>query len=545
MAVTLTDLVSYKRLVVAGNNEIWYEDIGVAAGTMVELTAANGDIDTTDQLDMFEAFQKVFVINGSNLKVADFINTVLDLGSGNEMTTPPGKGDLLTQTGTSATILVDFVDSTKRYIYGYVTSGTFNTTGDITQTTQADSNLDAMSPNPITATLDDATAKPHWYSCTVFPSIGSKTYGSLPNKAYLGCLYNGRCVLSGNPEEAHQWYMSRQYNPWDFAYLANDAQSPIRGGNTDAGELGDIIRALVPYKDDFLIFGCATSMWFMMGDPAAGGTIRELDLTTGIFGAKSWCFDGEGNFYFWGTNGIYVTTIPGAPVCISEQSLPNLVNDEAADPSTHRIILRYDRKRGGILICITKISDGSHSNYWYDLKTKGFFPESSASNSHSIYSGLYYPANAEDYRDLLVGCKDGYIRQFDVSTKNDDGTAIDSYVTIGPISLGGSPATEGKIGPIDVTLAGGGASGSETDSDNVDYKVFTADTASELIEKLVANGTPVFAGTIIGPGRRRGSKRTQSARGSYGGIRLGINNTAKKWIFECVDIGQKPTGRAK
>ena len=544
MPVTLTDLVSYKRLVTAGNNELWYEDIDVA-GTMIELTAANGQIDTTDMLTLFEGFQKVFVVNGSNLKVADFVNTVLDLGSGNEMTTPPGKGDLLTQTGTSATMLVDFVDSTKRYIYGYVTSGTFNTTGDITQTTQANSNLDAMSPNPITATLDDVTAAPHWYSWTVFPSIGTKTYGSIPNKAYLGCLYNGRCVLAGNPEKPYQWYMTRQFNPWDFAYVANDAQTPVAGGNCDAGELGDIIRALASYKDDFLIFGCATSMWFVMGDPAAGGTIRELDLTTGIFGAKSWCFDGEGNFYFWGTNGIYMTIIPGTPICISEQSLPNLVNDEAADPSTHRITMAYSHKRGGIKIAITKLSDGSHSNYWYDLKTKGFFPESSASNSHGIYSMIYYPANAEDYRDLLIGCKDGYIRQEDDSTKNDDGTAIDSYVTIGPISLGGNPGMEGKIGPIDVTLAGGAANGSETDSDNVDYKVFTADTAAGLIEKLVANSTPAFAGTITGPGRRRGSKQTQSVRGVYAGIRLGTNNATKRWIFECVDIGQKPTGKRK
>ncbi len=81
MAVTLTDVISYKKLVVAGNSEVWYE---MSAGTMTELNTSAYTIDTTDQLAMFEGYQKVFVVNGSKLAVADFINTKIDLGSGNE-----------------------------------------------------------------------------------------------------------------------------------------------------------------------------------------------------------------------------------------------------------------------------------------------------------------------------------------------------------------------------------------------------------------------------------------------------------------------------
>ena len=558
MPVTLTDLVSYKRLVAVGNSELWYEDINVAAGTMVELADANADIDTTDQLTMFEAFQKVFVVNGSNLKVADFINTKITCSA---LTDPPACGDILTQDqGSSkyAYMIVDFVNTAKTAIYGYAYyaggATAFITTADVS----SNDATATMDPNPIpNANISAITSSPHWYDWTVYPDIvlsvagfgqaagSTKSFGSMPNKAYLGCLYNGRPVLSGNPEESYQWYMVRQFNPWDFAYIANDAQTPVKGGNSDAGELGDIIRALIPYKDDFLIFGCATTISYMMGDPAAGGAIRELDLTTGIFGAKSWCFDGEGNFYFWGTNGLYATPIPGTPVCISEQSLPDLVSDEAADPSTHRIVLGYDRKRRGILIAITKLSDGSHSNYWYDLRTKGFFPESSASDSHGVYSMFYYPANDEDYRDLLVGCKDGYIRKFDSSTKNDDGTTIDSYVNMGPISLGNTPFTEGSIGPLDIVLGGGGSSGTETDSDDAAFKVFVNDTAAGLVEDLEANGTPVFGGTASGPGRRRGSKKLQSARGVYGGVRIGNNASGEAFIFECLSFGKQPKGRAK
>ena len=544
--MSLTDVISYKRLAAIGNNKFYYEDIGVAAGTMTELDTSSGAIDTTDQLAMFEGYQKVFIVNGSNFKVADFINTVLDLGSGNELTTAPGKGDLLTQAGTSATMLVDFVDSTKRYIYGYVTSGTFNITGDITQTTQADGTLDAMSPNPITATLDDVTSNPHWYDWTVYPTIGSVSYGTMPNKAYLACLYRGRNVLSGNPEYPFQWYMSRQAVPWDFAYLANDARSPVAGGNSDAGEIGDIIRALIPYKDDYLIFGCATSMWFLAGDAMEGGSLNELDLTVGIFGSQSWCFDGEGNLYFWGTNGIYMTTIPGTPKCISEIRLPNLVDSEAVDPSTHRITMAYARKRKGILICITKLSDGTNSNYWYDLRSGGFFPESYPDEC-GVYSAFYYAANDNDYRDLLVGCKDGYIRKFDSSAKDDDkgatDQAINSYVKFGPIPMSQDPDKQGKLSGLNLITAGGGASGSQSDSDSVNFKVYAENSAEKVIEKLSANTNPNMAGTFKAPGRRPGARRKQRVKGAYLGIRLDNIASTETWGFEKLTGTVLPSGR--
>ena len=546
MAVTLTDVISYKKLVVAGNSEVWYE---MSAGTMTELNTSAYTIDTTDQLAMFEGYQKVFVVNCSKLAVADFINTKIDLGSGNELTNPPAKGDTLTQATSNAKMVVDFVDSTNRYIYGYTISGTFVTTAGYTLT--SDNATATMSPS--TAPKPDVvTQPPHWYAWTAYPDVvltvggATKSYGSLPNKAYIGCLYRGRCVISGNPEFPFQWYMSRQTHPWDFAYVANDAGSPVKGGNSDAGEIGDIVRALIPYKDDFLIFGCATSMWFLAGDPTFGGSINELDLTVGIFGSQSWCFDGDGNFYFWGTNGIYVTLIPGTPECITEIKLPNLVNDEAADPSTHRITMVYARKRKGILICITKLSDGTNSNYWYDLRTGGFFPESYPDEC-GVYSAFYYPANSNTYKDLLVGCKDGYIRKFDSSAKDDDkgasDEAINSYVKFGPIPMSQDPDRMGKLSGLNLVTAGGGSSGSQSDSDNVNFKVYVENSAEKVIEKLSANTNPNMAGTFKAPGRRPGARRKQRVKGAYLGIRLDNIACTETWGFEKLTGTVLPSGR--
>ena len=527
----------------------------MAVGTMIELDTSSGAIDTSDNLNMFEALQKVFIVNGANLKVADFINTKLT--SSAEITTYlPAHGDILSQyqgvTNKYAYMVVDYISawaSSKHLIYGYAYyaggATAFTTSHDVKD---SDGNTVIASGN-----LTAVTAKPHWYDWTVYNG-NTDTYGTMPNKAYIGCLYRGRPVISGDPEYPHQWYMARQLNPWDFAYIANDAQSPVKGGNADAGEIGDIIRALIPYKDDYLIFGCATSMWFLAGDAADGGSINELDLTVGIFGANSWCFDGEGNLYFWGTNGLYKTTIPGTPKCVSEYKLPNLVNDEAVDPATHRITLAYDRVRAGILICITKLSDGSNSNYFYDLRTLdeagigGFFPESYPDEC-GPYSLFYYAANDSDYRDLLVGCKDGYIRKFDESAKDDDiggsDQSIDSYVQFGPLQIADDPKFEGKITGLDIISAGALPSGGSSDSNDVDCKLYVADSAEKIIEKLAADTNPNFSKTFVAPGRRRGSNIRRKIRGVYAGIKLGNNTAAETWGFEQLLIDGKKSGRLK
>jgi len=558
MAVSITPIVAYKRLIAAGNNEIWYEDLDVAAGTMIELDTSGGAIDTSDQLEMFENEQRVFVVNGSNLKVADFVNTKITVTA---MTAPPAHGDILTQDQTGgkyAYMVVDFVNTAKTLIYGYAYyaggATAFTTTHDIssnnaTATMQASGEA-AGDPIP-NAQITAVTAGPHWYDWTVYPDVvltldgSTKSYGSMPNKAYLGWNYRNRACLGGNPEAPFQWYMARQGNPWDWEYVANDSGTPVTGGNADAGELGDILRSGIPYKDDYLVFGCATSIWFIEGDPAAGGSINELDLSIGMFGSRSWCFGDDGLLYFWGTNGIYATSIPGTPVCLTQESLPSIVADEAVDPSTHRISLAYDRKRAGILVTITLLADGTNSNYWYSTLTKGFFPESYPEEC-GPYSLFYYDANDDDYRTLLVGCKDGYIRCFDDAEKSDDiggsDEAIDAYVLLGPQKLTKGNG-DGSIQSLNIISAGGKSAGTETDSDDIDYTVYTGRSAAEILENVDAAANARFTGTFTAPGLQKRNKTRRKARGRVAAVKLS-NDTADETIsFERLLVETADAGR--
>lgn len=515
-----------KKLVAVANGEVWYES---AAGTMTELAAATGDLTTTSgRLMACEAYQKVFFANGSTFKVADFNNARLDtadiLPGGS--TAVPVHGEVLTGNG-GAVMVTDFITGIDgdNSIYGRIISGAF-VNGEVV--------TGASGVSFTVKTPYGSLTTPFWYTWTPYGN-DTTTYGTMPADATIAVLYRGRIVLSGNKYYPYQWWMSKLGDPWDYATTGTTAISAVAGGSSDAGELGDVVIALIPYKDDYLIFGCASTMWYLAGDPMEGGVINELDLTVGIFGPRAWCFDGSGNMYFWGTNGIYKTTIPGTPECINEIRLPNLINDEGADPTTHRITMAYDRRRTGILVCITKMSDGTNSNWWYDLRSGGFFPESYPEEC-AAYSLFHYAATNNSYKELLFGCRDGYIRKFDTAAKSDDigasDEAINSYVILGPISLSEDPDRYGKLTLPNLITAGGASDGSQSDSNNVAYKIFTADTAEELLELISANGNPVIGGTFLAPGRSSRNKRTQKTKGVYLGIRLENTTLDESWGFE-------------
>ena len=501
-----TNVLFSKKLTAIANNQFFYESI---AGTMSVLSGSTAadELDYNDGMDMVEAYEKMFVVNGGRFKVADFGNTMIETDDIKDTaagaTSYPLRGVIITGAG-GAQMIVDYIDAIDgaAKIYGNKINSTAFVDGELVSGTNSDSTVVKLDIKAGTT----ETAGPHWYNWTVYG--GDTAFGALPTFATVIKLYRGRIYITGDRYNPHQWYLSRQGNPWDFNYAATDAQSPVAGNNADVGEIGDIQVAAIPYKDDFLIMGCTNSMWLLAGDPMEGGSLDPLDLTTGIYGPKAYCWDGEGNLYFWGVNGIYKMTIPGTPQCISQVRLPNIVADEAIDPSTHRIVFAYDLERVGITIFITNVSTDANSNYFYDLRTGGFFPDSYPT-SCSVHSAFYYNAEDGDYRKLLLGCTDGFLRYFNPSKKDDDAgaagdMAINSYVKFGPIPLAPGPDKQGVISGLNMVSAGGAASGSQSDSDDVEFSVFTARSAAEVIEKLSADTGPNFAGTFSAPGIRMG-----------------------------------------
>jgi hypothetical protein len=525
----------YKMLVAAANNNFYFTAtdrdgfLGVLWG--IEFGAEPYSfLDTSNPVSIFAGFQKCYIANEAILKVVDFDNikiTTTDLGASIH------RGNILTGGTSGAMMSVDYITSDSineaSVIYGHGLNVNIFDTEVVTGT---NNDGDAISFTCGTQTKPE----PHSYDWTVFGG-NTDTYGSLPDKATIGCLYRGRAVLSGNEDYPFQWYMSRQANLYDWNYASGDSQSAVAGGNADAGEIGDVVTALIPYKDDYLIFGCADSIWALRGDPAAGGSLNEISLTTGIYGPTSWCWDANDNMYFLGSGGIYVMPPPfGIPENISSTRLPRLLIDWELNPKIYRVSMAYDRDRHGLFICRTKLSDGINKNLWFDLRTKGFFPETYPALA-SGYSLYYFESTLKDYRGLMVGCKDGYIRCFKDDKKSDDtddgDVAIDSYVVFGPKLIAPSTEQYGKLISFSVTTS--------ENTGNFYYKIFVDNKAEGIITQLAASPlAPAIAGTTtVSP---RPIKLCQKAKGTYLALKVGNDTLDKTWSMEVITGQIKKAG---
>lgn len=504
------------------------------AGTMTVLTASIDGIDTSDQLEVATAYQKVFIANGSNLKVTDFANTRLTVTL---LTTPPTRGATVTQVSSTATMVVDYVysDATYSYIYGYVTSGTFVTTTSNT--------LSGGSMSPTNLVPSNVNGPPNWYTWTPYNN-NTTTYGTMPTKAYLVAVYRGRLVLSGHPDYPYRWWMSRVGNPFDWLYVDNDPLSPNSGGTGEVGEIGDMIRCLISIRDDYLIMGKTSNVTLLRGDPCSAGSMDLLTSASGIFGARSFCFDADNTLYFMGEGGIYSLSRDFSDLkCLSILPLPNLIKDEDLDTSVHRITMNYDREREGLFISITTLADGHNSCYWYDLRTQGFFPESYP-HEDGCYSSFYYDANNKDYCGMLIGCKDGYIRVHGNTTKSDntgtESSAISSYMTLPILSLSDNLSKEGKLTSLTFDLAGGASSGTFSDTDQVDYAIYPGPDAETVLEDIKDGATAQTSGTLTGTGRQ--NKIRDRVRGTYLALRLSNSTVDKTWAVNRISATIEPYG---
>jgi hypothetical protein len=297
-----------------------------------------------------------------------------------------------------------------------------------------------------------------------------------------------------------------------------------------------------------MIFGCASSMHYLQGDPAVGGELHSVDDFSGIFGAHSWCFDKKGDLYVFGADGL--SRIKKGTMFLenlSLLSLPTLVKDEAANPATHRITLGYDFDRDAITICITLLADGSNSDYYFDIKGMGFFPETYP-NECGVYCQLYYPSNVTANADLLHGSKDGYIRKFDDTKKDDDigitDQAIASSVLMPIQDLDEEDGDgKGRMNSLTLETSGGGSGGSSSDTDGVTLDVHVGDNAEKLVEKVRDGGTPIITRTYAGPGRQK--RLRDKANGKWLGILLKNSTIAESWSLSKLSVNTKLAGRIK
>jgi len=345
--------------------------------------------------------------------------------------------------------------------------------------------------------------------------------------------YRGRIVLAGLVESPYNWYMSAVGNPNDWNYspdTVTDTQA-VAGNNSDAGELGDVITAIIPYSDDLCVFGGDHTLWMLRGDPAAGGVMDNISYQTGILGPDAFTWDETGVLYFFGVGKFWRMIPGGQPEPISNGRLDSTL--ASIDPTDKVVRLLWDRDRQAchIFVCpLTEPDSGSQpEHYVWDRRTDSFWKDEFPATIGPVCVSVWDSASPTD-RAVLLGGFDSYIRKFSGDSSDDDGTPIQSYVDFTTLTPHG-PLANSRLIEI-VPIFG-------QDSGPVALSVFAASTPQSVVE----SSTPSFKKTITAG---RNTSVRQRVNGNAFRVRLERDGTTSgTWSMESMAAILEASGKTR
>ncbi len=297
------------------------------------------------------------------------------------------------------------------------------------------------------------------------------TEGTVPTGCVVGCIYRDRLVLAGGDNAI---YMSRQgdYTDWDYGVVAGAPGQPVAFQLGEAAEIGETTKALIPFRDSYLLAATKYSLWVVQGDPAAGGSLKNVSRGIGIIGKTAWCSIQDGvvgdrvvkyGVIFLATDGLYLVTPSGDGLTrISGDRIPKELID-IADSVT--VSLVYSPEEQGVWIFLTP-SSGTGTHWFFDTVRLAFWSVALQEN-HQPVSAVWHNGS------VVLACQDGYLRS--IGGDDDDGEDIESHVLLGPFRTAAA-GTFGRINTLRARLAE--SSGAAT------WFLVTGDTA----EEACANG---------------------------------------------------------
>jgi len=366
-----------------------------------------------------------------------------------------------------------------------------------------------------------------WKASTASLTPYTATTGSVPVGCHAIACYRDRIILAGDGTPG--FYASRQGDPYDFNYGASDLD-PARaysGVLSTAGGTGVPIHAVVAFADDFLVFGCRNELWVMLGDITYGGVIVNRSREIGILSRTAWCRLPDGTMVFLSAGGLYAIA-PGSggfPVRVSDAIPRELLG---VDPLSTTITMAYDLYDQGIHIYLTPDSTSGLPTHWFlDWNTKSFWPVRFGANSFDPTALLAFrKIGSGSHSDVLLGCRDGYIRRYSDSASTDDGTPILSNVMIGPLRPGGSMAQDGNLTEMIANLT--------RDSGSVNWALYVGETPEDALRSSARQ-----VGTWSGGHNRRVRPRV---RGNA--IYLQLQSGAP-WELEELMVSMQPAGQRR
>jgi hypothetical protein len=395
--------------------------------------------------------------------------------------------------------------------------------------------FDAVERNG-TIYLADSTLR-QYDPITGVVSTVQATAGVIPTACPRVCLYRDRIILGGVD---NVWYASRQSDPTDWAFGADmgDVGRAVAGQVSDAGKVGDVIQAMIPYSDDSLLFATRNELWMLKGDPA-DGVMRQVSNSVGIIAPGAWAKSDDGVIAFLSFDGVYVMQLGSqkAPERYSAENLPaSLVN--VATSGKH-VTMAYDARGRGFHLFITP-ETGNGEHWWLDVENKAIWPVVMPTGMQPMTAARLQ--GSAGLPEVILGCRDGYLRKFSDSAVTDDGAEFESHVAIGPVRLATNDIDDALLAEIHGILAANTGT-------SVVWRVIMAASAEEAADLAEAGIKADLAGTTISGvaaegawGEGRNSTDRCRCRGAWAVIWL---YSTTKWAFEAVAIVTQQLGRLR
>ncbi len=366
--------------------------------------------------------------------------------------------------------------------------------------------------------------------------------GTLPEQCQLITRYLGRVVLARPQDNVEIFYLSRIANPLDWDFGADPvATTAIAGTDPSIGAPADAIRALITTGDDYLLFGCQSSLYVLVGDPAYGGRVFHKTDRTGVVGPHAWAYDEHQRLFFLGNGGLYTMAGPNdMPENISGRRMRGIL--DRVDLEDVKIHVRYEAFRKELHIYMTPDDESTGTHVIYSIPDNAFFLDE-YQTGHQPTAAVELDGAEDNDRRIMIGGTDGYVRRWDDDETGDDNEEIDSWYQSGPI--------EGKNGGVEVLLEeihgfpGSGTAATQIlndDSSKVDYYWFVADTPQELLN--FGWDDAVTTGTLFASDAYDAAIGIRRAGGAHM-VRVRQTSKTSTWSLERLTARFKEKGRRR
>lgn len=505
-----------QRLVASAGGTLYYED------TLGTLSALGGNVDLGSdfQLQADSRAQKLYIADFDKARIASTGASGVISGASNNVLDDPGVADW-TALG---------IDVDNDVVVITTATGPDEATSKITSVVSGQVNLTTNLTAGGNCNYRIERAPKVYDPAAGTLAIWFATTGQVPSGCPLVARFRDAMYLGGAEAFPHLWYKSRGGAPLDFDYSLDDALAALPGQDSEAGEIGAPLTAMIPFSDDYMIMGHTTELWMLKGDPQYGGRIINLSQELGIIYRGAWARGPSGEVFFLARQGAFLLP-PGAgsfPIPLSEEPLPNeLLN---VDTNLYDVSCEYDAEHKGFHIYLAGKSATSRLHWFVDWRNKGFFPMQLPSDMDPTVT-LDHVSESAEQSGLLMGCRDGFMRRYRRPHETDEGTEISSYITYGPLRLAGHGFREGILQEISGVLA--------RDSGEVDWSLFVGDAHEDVLNKT--------AFPITGTWNRSGLnyKSHPRARGGSMLLKLANGESDRRWAIERVSAIALPSGEQK